>query len=126
MAQGLMTGVTFQRSELGLNRIKDGLSNTFFVGEKAMNTDAYQSGKDGGDSEAMYAGFTDNNFRTAYWPPEQDAPGLNHSCAFGSPHAAGLNFVLCDGSVQFIPYNIDIVMFQRLADRNDGLPVELP
>ncbi len=121
--QSQMDGVTFQRSELGLNRIKDGLSNTFFVGEKAMNANEYSGSENGGDSETMYAGFSNNNFRTAYWPPEQDAPGLNSACVFGSPHPAGLNFVLCDGSVHFIPYNIAIVMFQRLASRNDGLPV---
>jgi prepilin-type N-terminal cleavage/methylation domain-containing protein len=124
--KSLMMGVIFQRSELPFNRIKDGLSNTFFVGEKAMNASEYHGSTNGGDSETMYAGFSSNSLRTAYYPPEQDAPGLNASCVFGSTHPAGLNFAICDGSVQFITYNIELEMFRRLANRNDGLPVELP
>jgi hypothetical protein len=122
----IATGVTFQRSEIGLNRITDGTSNTLFAGEKLMDSNHYADGEESGDNESLYSGYNNDNFRTAINPPLQDAPGLNDSCRFGSAHGAGMNGVYCDGSVHFIAYGVDEEMFSRLGSRRDGLPVELP
>ena len=119
-------GVTFQASEIGFSRIKDGTSNTLFVAEKLMDSLRYQNGTDKGDNENMYVGYNNDNFRNTHTPPKQDAPDLRRTCDFGSAHAAGINAVYCDGSVHGISYNVDQVMFQRLGNRRDGLPVELP
>jgi prepilin-type N-terminal cleavage/methylation domain-containing protein len=61
------------------------------------------------------------------------ANGVNpHSCthwsnwsttnAFKSQHKGGAQFVLVDGSVQFLSENIDYVTYNRLGDRRDGVP----
>jgi hypothetical protein len=43
---------------------------------------------------------------------------------YGSAHAAGAQFVLCDGGVKLIRYTVDPEVFRRLSSRNDGLPID--
>ena len=45
------------------------------------------------------------------------------SMGFKSRHPGGAMFVLCDGSVHFLPETIDYMTYQRLGDRRDGQPV---
>ncbi|TWU47773.1 DUF1559 domain-containing protein [Rubripirellula reticaptiva] len=40
--------------------------------------------------------------------------------SFRGPHAAGVQFVLSDGSVRFLTESVDAVTLQRLTARNDG------
>ncbi len=44
---------------------------------------------------------------------------------FGSYHTGGANFVLADGSVQFLSQNIDKKTFQFMGNRADGEMIEL-
>lgn len=48
------------------------------------------------------------------------------SQGFKSNHPGGAQFVLCDGSVQFLPETIDYVTYQRLGCRRDGGAVNIP
>lgn len=48
------------------------------------------------------------------------------SQGFKSRHAGGAQFVFCDGSVQFLTQTIDYATYQRLGDRRDGFPVQIP
>lgn len=48
------------------------------------------------------------------------------SQAFKSQHPGGAQFVLCDGSVRFLPETIDYTTYQRLGGRSDGQTVSLP
>ncbi len=73
----------------------------------------------------------------SYWqfPPQRDfsgagsapmAPGgqeRQYAYQFGSAHAAGAQFVFCDGSVHRISYSVDPEVFRRLSSRNDGLTI---
>jgi len=43
---------------------------------------------------------------------------------FGSPHATGVNFVFCDGSVHLISYGIDQTTYSNLGSRNDMQAVD--
>ena len=45
------------------------------------------------------------------------------SAGFKSRHKGGAQFVLVDGSVQFLSENIDYVTYNRLGDRRDGKPL---
>jgi prepilin-type N-terminal cleavage/methylation domain-containing protein len=68
----------------------------------------------------MYPPFLDVNN-----PPNQD-PQLWAATNFGAAHPAGCQFAMCDGSVQTIPYNVDPQIHWNLANRQDGMAVQLP
>jgi prepilin-type N-terminal cleavage/methylation domain-containing protein/prepilin-type processing-associated H-X9-DG protein len=68
-------------------------------------------GERGGKDDTTGGTEDCNHFRT--W---------NMSQGFKSRHTGGAQFVLCDGSVQFISENIDYMTYQRLGDRRDGQP----
>ena len=43
-----------------------------------------------------------------------------HSRVFGSAHSGGLNMAMCDGSVDFIAYDIDPQVYLKFGNRKDG------
>jgi prepilin-type processing-associated H-X9-DG protein len=43
-----------------------------------------------------------------------------HSHPFSSLHTGGANFGFCDGHVQFISQNIDLVAYRDLSSMNGG------
>ena len=53
-----------------------------------------------------------------------EAPNINEIrrqiYSFGSPHTAGLNVALCDGSVDVVDYSIDLVLWEQLGNRIDA------
>jgi prepilin-type processing-associated H-X9-DG protein len=40
--------------------------------------------------------------------------------SFGSNHQNGANFVMCDGSVQFLTQNVDLFHYKATASRDGG------
>ena len=50
------TGICFLRSMVGPKHVLDGLSHTYFGGEKYLKTDDYKTGTDSGDDLSMYQG----------------------------------------------------------------------
>jgi prepilin-type N-terminal cleavage/methylation domain-containing protein/prepilin-type processing-associated H-X9-DG protein len=63
---------------------------------------------------------------TSYW---HSAPPGSRSCMFppqrimttaNSNHPGGVNLLLCDGSVRFVPYSIDLPTWRALGTRNGG------
>jgi prepilin-type N-terminal cleavage/methylation domain-containing protein/prepilin-type processing-associated H-X9-DG protein len=131
---GTATGVCYLRSEVTTAMITDGLSNTYMLGEKYLNSDCYFDGSDLADNETMYSGYDNDNQRTTdYAPtnsppiidtPMQDTAGLTNWEIFGSAHANSCNMSFCDGSVQAISYSIDPETHRRLGNRQDDLPVD--
>lgn len=124
------TGINYFGAEMKNRNISDGLSNTYMVGEKSLNPDAYESdgGIDGGDTHSMYQGYDwdINRWAAPGLPATPDTPGFNGFERFGSAHPGVWQVVLCDGSVKSLPYDMDIGIHQRLANREDGTVVELP
>ncbi len=129
-----VTGMSFMRSIVRMSMVTDGASNTYYAGEKFLDSDNYTNGQDLADNECALAGWDNDNFRDAaghtgdssnpHLTPYQDIQQYDpHS--FGSAHAGACNFVFCDGSVHNISYSIDPETHRRLANRNDGLPVDV-
>ncbi|MAT71600.1 MAG: hypothetical protein CMJ58_18995 [Planctomycetaceae bacterium] len=149
-SQYFQSGVSFYRSEIELQQITDGVSNTYMVGEKFLPTDAYEGtgggssspGFDWGENQSMYSGYEWDNHRGAWnrnysgnseaaiesYQPEADRPGVVPfpEVKFGSAHPAAFNMVFCDGSVHSLSYDIDHVTHANLANRTDGIPTEIP
>ncbi len=125
-------GVVYERSEIRMAAIRDGTTNTYFVGERYINPDCYETGDDDADDQNLYIGADQDTLRWTYYDPSDPngSPGYRPSQdragsstpgeAFGSAHAAGFNMVFCDGSVQCIPYSIDRMVHRHLGSRNDG------
>ena len=82
---GPLNGVNYQRSEIKLASITDGVSNTIYCGERYLGPDWYQTGLDIADNESMYQGFENDTDRSTYSPPMRDTKGYSDSLCFGSP-----------------------------------------
>ncbi len=126
----LNTGVGPWHRLVDMAGVRDGTSNTYLIGEKYLNPDDYTTGNDGGDNQSMYQGADvdvcrfSRNLHSSHQVPLQDRPGLTDYQMFGSAHAAGCQFVFCDGSVHSISYSIDPETHRRLSNRKDGEPID--
>ena len=120
-----MNGISYERSEVEMGWITDGVSNTIFCGEKYMGPDWYYTGTDPADNENMYVGFDNDTHRSTYSPPMRDTPGYGDMYRFGSAHYGAAHFSMCDGSVRRISYSVDPPTFQNLGSRNDGQTIDL-
>lgn len=116
--------------------ITDGLSNTIGIGEKLLNS--HNWGKDGGDNEswidagwdedAVRCGWNNGIYHGGVYPDTAEAayPPTTWPIAFGSSHTGGANFVLADGSVHFVPFSVNGVVFMNACTMNDGQATSLP
>ncbi|MGL4514618.1 MAG: DUF1559 domain-containing protein [Lacipirellulaceae bacterium] len=110
-------GAITPRRSARLADLSDGASKTYLAGEKRCLV----SGHDWGDDQHAYLGHGTDNARTASeaFPPALD--GLDPlDKSFGSAHPAGVHFALADGSVMLVPYDVDLGVFRRMANRSDG------
>ncbi|MCP4194158.1 MAG: DUF1559 domain-containing protein [Planctomycetaceae bacterium] len=113
------TGVIFGRSQIYPRKILDGLSKTYLLGEKVMDASQYQSGKDWGDNETLYAGFNNDNCRSTEKVPVRDRHNRDFKNRFGSAHPQVWQVVFCDGSVQAKDFGIDAEVHRRFGNRMD-------
>ena len=115
--------------------IKDGSSNTIMVGEIIGNCVDHKEGlwSYNGNGNAHASTSVPLNTLTTCAISEADAlrrgyfrpdcwewNNWNFSWGFRSYHPAGANFLLGDGSVQFIGDEIDYQTYQQLGGRSDG------
>lgn len=118
--------------------VTDGLGSTALFGEKRMKLDRFGLSRDddesafaaGWESEVVRAALADPDSAGAGWGPSRDVRftdprvfpdpdgGLNQ---FGSSHPSGCLFVLCDGSVRAVRFDLDPATFRRFLMRADGL-----
>jgi prepilin-type N-terminal cleavage/methylation domain-containing protein len=115
-----VNGISFQRSMITAKEIINGMSRTYLVGEKYMNPTNYCTGAPG-DDDSLYAGFDDDNFRTALNPPMRDRQGFELDGGFGSAHSTVWNMSFCDGSVRGISYDIDPLLHKCQSNRRNKI-----
>jgi len=113
------SGICFQRSEIRPRDIRDGLSQTYLVGEKYVSREHYFDAGDPGHDQPMYSGVDLDINRWVLRPPRTDDKPIEER-RFGSAHAGGCFFVFCDGHVQFISENINPEIHRHLGNRHDG------
>jgi prepilin-type processing-associated H-X9-DG protein len=123
-----LTGIMFQRSEVGVKHITDGASKTYLLGERYLDAANYNRDKstpegdstvDGGDEWGWAWGFCDDNTRSGFKPPAQDYPNYRNKEIFGSAHPGGFHMAFCDGHVESLSYDIDLLVHQNNANRRD-------
>lgn len=118
-------GLIFFYSAVTVAQVRDGMSNTYLVGEKYIAPPEYETGDDPGDREGPYNGANDDVLRSGYAVPRQDRIGLGDITIFGSAHSEVFNMVMGDASVHSIPYEIDLQVHMNLSNRQDGQQVSV-
>jgi len=114
--------------------VVDGLSQTILVGEVGLSQDVgprqtdhgcfpiWAGGNNDGECWAWNMGsclrLCDGEF------PINRRTGQESNLSFGSNHGGGAQFALGDGSVRFIPDDIDPEAWRRFGSRNDGFSAE--
>jgi prepilin-type N-terminal cleavage/methylation domain-containing protein/prepilin-type processing-associated H-X9-DG protein len=125
--------------------VTDGTSKTFMIGEKYIRGDNYDGSTDNvnrnSDDRGWTDGFDGDIMRSCCYPPIQDSDSIgwdkflknyfnddhgnfpffgtnSNVLHFGGPHNSGINVVYADGSVHFVRYEIDPVVFNSLGTRN--------
>jgi hypothetical protein len=113
-------GLVAQRSEIRAAHVRDGMTNTYLVGEKYLDPANYATGIERSDDHSMFVG---GDFGTVGWthlPPAQDVRGEQNIARFGSAHVGGFMMAMADGSTIFIGYDIDATAHRLRGSRNDG------
>ncbi|MBA3483973.1 MAG: DUF1559 domain-containing protein, partial [Pirellulales bacterium] len=145
-----LNGITYQRSEVRLAQITDGMSNTAMVAERYMMPDRYFNGEDPADDQNIFvahdrdmnryfaAGQLNPNAngtspRLPVHPTHQrlpipDTPGLSYDdkFLFGSSHVGGLNVLFGDGGVRFVTYEVDPETWRLYGGRDDEMISPIP
>ena len=138
-------------SQIKPSNITDGMSKTLMIGESAyyIQTRVFGQGEGITDWPVWIGGVASDEhtlFKTAEDAPincgvspksvgnlfygtrpgesiiTQTSGPLDDDCAF-SWHHGGAMFSFCDGSVRFLPEDIEFDIYRRLGARNDGEPV---
>jgi len=124
-----------------IHRIKDGSSNTLFVGEKAISFDLPANNAAYNDDGSILQGGSLGTGRTGNTLWTDDAAGLasfaltrdyrtatpanGTEYRFGAPTVAGVPFLLADGSVRLISLTIPSKMLSYGLNPSDGQNVDL-
>ena len=113
--QCLGDGVFFHNSRLNFRDIRDGLSQTFMVGERGVKEEQFYSTWVGVFPSAEHSPA--RVVGVAASPPNavSDEP---HN--FSSFHPSGTQFLSCDGSVRLISENIETNVYHALCTRDGG------
>jgi len=112
--------------------IPDGTSNTIMIGESMGGVHDHLRVNgwwdyNGGSSHGVT--ITPINAAMPEMIAANTGGGKVGSCdwnivwGFGSRHTGGANFAFVDGSVHFLTQSIDMMAYNRLGCRNDGMPV---
>ncbi|MAT70124.1 MAG: hypothetical protein CMJ58_11455 [Planctomycetaceae bacterium] len=118
-----VSGVLIQRLPLRLPQVKDGLSRTYFAGEKPIFTPDYKTGVPMNDDQSAWQGDDMDLMASTQFRPRVDPPKFTWEMGmpFGSAHPDGFNMVFCDGSVRFVSYDIAPATHNESGNRFDGM-----
>lgn len=115
-------------------QITDGTSNTAVLCEKRVGAEFYNGmNPDGGARIDDDAGWSDgwdyDTLRLAYCRPVTDTASMGGGYAplltAGSAHASVFYCTFADGSVHGMNYDVDLETFNLLANKSDGLTIDL-
>jgi prepilin-type N-terminal cleavage/methylation domain-containing protein/prepilin-type processing-associated H-X9-DG protein len=114
----------------------DGLSNTIFFGE--VRADCSNHVRVGWSHSNKWGIFTQVPINFDSCEPNQATATSkgkspcaarctwNSEVGFKSRHTGGAQMLMGDGSVHFVAESIDMVIYNRLGSKSEGLPAQLP
>jgi prepilin-type N-terminal cleavage/methylation domain-containing protein len=146
-------GIVWTGSKFKWKDVKDGLANTYLIGEKYIGLDYILAGNSWGDDEGPFVSDDSDIIRFAAFsiksskPPVMGEPAADYLAplrdrrdptngdanfgrygrgyyTFGSAHSAGFQVVMCDGSVHMINFDVSETMHRRFANRADRKVVD--
>jgi prepilin-type N-terminal cleavage/methylation domain-containing protein len=136
-----LDGVFYGCRCLNFRDIRDGTSNTIFIGESATDVNFTKDGEtmdywaigspeidlclcDGGAAGTEFSEFVGSALVVMNARSVNPAlSGMLMEMSFGSYHEGGAQFLLGDGSVRFVSENIDQSVYRALATRNGKEPI---
>ena len=107
-----------------LDSIRDGLSQTIAVGEKALHPQLYSTGS--WLYDAPYFFGLNDGIRRRGTKIVQDSPTAIFQDNWGSPHSSGATFLFADGSVRTLKYSTTESTFLAVLTPAGGEVVKLP
>lgn len=124
-------GVIFQASEIAIRNIPDGTSKTYLCGERYVRSNNYKrdqvhyddpnkSPVDPSDSWHWATGACRDTLRSGHDLPLQDNTLVRGGGYFGSAHPGGFNIAFCDGHVESVSYDVDLLVHRNNANRRDS------
>lgn len=130
------TGLMYPESYTPVKKVTDGTSHVLALGERTYLFTDWMSGSswDGiplfqycseACNQVEYPINADNQ-TFGYYVDQNPLPAggerkmLRNNLPFGSYHPGGAYFACADGSIHFLPNDLDIIVFQRLANIADG------
>lgn len=111
-----------------IDDIRDGTTNTLLLGEKRINL-MFLGQMQANDNEGYTCGWNHDVERYTNREPLadfRDPGGSGGEDRFGSSHPGGMNIALCDGSIRFIGYSVDLNTFSAIGHKADGKVVQVP
>jgi prepilin-type N-terminal cleavage/methylation domain-containing protein len=132
--------VPLRNATVNIAAVSDGLSNTLLAGDlRHMNLpgsttappapimgETYWYLSDSATSLGVCWAITNGGMNPNNLVVTGSTTPTNPAYAFRTPHFVGGNFVLGDGSVRFIPMNIDLPTFQAMGSRAGGEVFTMP
>ncbi len=133
-----LNGLFFGCSAVRFGDISDGTSHTAAIGESHTDPSFFKDGQgmdfwligspqiDPCDCRGGGGGTEFSEAAGSFFPPlntqllNPGAHGHLMELSFGSYHAGGAQFGLCDGSVHYLANSIDLRVYHNIGARNDG------
>lgn len=124
-------GVFFFKSNLRFSDISDGSSTTIMAGDRAFEiNNAAGYNRFGGTWMKAISPVNSYHWLSVLAPADAVAFPLNRGgglvIGFNSKHPSGANLLFCDGAVHFLSENINGIVWEHLAQRNDAAATTVP
>jgi prepilin-type N-terminal cleavage/methylation domain-containing protein len=114
-------------------RITDGASKTLMIAEKRVPPYSYDAGTHWADDCGWGDGWDGDTMRASWYPVGRDVSieqaaelggpsqrSWQYGYCLGSAHPSGVHGLFGDGSVRTISYDIQLLILNRLGNRDDG------